>query len=597
MLSYRPVNLFEQFELKSFGKIVLLSVMIGIVAGLGAIGFTWLLHQASHWLLYTIAGYVPTVPAGEPTHRPPQMFTQGWVLVATTTRGGLITGILVYGLAPEAEGHGTDGAIRAFHRLKGAIRWRVPFVKAIASAITIGSGGSAGREGPIAQIGAGFGSWIGKLLRLTSRDRRIMVLAGMSGGVGSIFRAPLGGALFSTEVLYRDADLEHEALVPCVISSITAYAVFTALLGTHTIFDTPQHIFASAWELPFYVLLGIVCAVTGWFYTRTYNGIRDLFSKRLPIPRFLKPAIGGLLLGLLALWLPQTLGGGYGTIQQAINGELALRVLIFLIIGKVIATSLTIGSGGSGGVFAPSLFIGAMLGGAFGQLAHQIAPQIITDPSAFVLVGMASFFGGIASVPLTTVIMVTEMTGSYGLLVPLMLACVTSAFIARRWGIYEEQVVHLIDSPAHLGDFAVDVLEELKVGDIPYQEIQVKSFSEDTPLPHILKEVADVPLNSFPVVNKNGELVGIFSLNTVRSMLAGDVADNLVLAIDLATPDVITITPIETLHQAMRLFTLKNIDELPVVDPDNPKKVLGMLPRKLVIATYNKKIQELKASE
>ena len=327
--------------------------------------------------------------------------------------GGLISGLIVFNFAPEAEGHGTDAMIDSFHRKKGVIRRRVPLIKTIASAITIGSGGSAGKEGPIAQIGAGFGSFLASVLKVSDRERRIMLLAGAAGGIGAIFKAPLGAALFATEVLYRKEDFEFEAIIPCTLSSIVAFMVFTFHDGNATVFHIPAFSLATPGQLPFYAVLGVLCALVAFPYIKFFYGSRDRFFRRLNIPKSIKPAIGGLMVGIIALFLPEVLGGGYPWMQSAIDGHLAIRLMAVLIVAKIAATSFTISSGGSGGVFAPSLFIGSMLGGAFGNLCQRFFPHIITEPGAFVLVGMGGFFAGVAKVPIAALIMVAEMTGGY----------------------------------------------------------------------------------------------------------------------------------------------------------------------------------------
>jgi CIC family chloride channel protein len=427
------------------------SVLVGIVAGLGAAVFYYGLLKFQAAVLGDIVGYVPP-PAGiEGIAEPMRLPTRWWLVLLVPMAGGLLCGAIVFTFAPEAEGHGTDALVKSFHQLKGKVRARVPFVKTIASIITIGTGGSAGREGPIAQIGAGFGSFLADRLRMSDDDRRLLMLAGAAGGIGAIFRAPLGGALFLSEVLYSSTAIETAAVIPCFIASITAYMVFTQIFGTGLAIDVPSDLtFGGIGELPFYVALAILCALVGYLYVSVFYGLRDRLFRPLPIPTMLKPAVGGLMLGLLAIWLPQVLAGGYGWIQLAIDGKLTMGLMALLCLGKIFATSFTISSGGSGGVFAPSLFIGAMLGGAFGLACEEFFPEAIEQPAAFALVGMGGLFAGIARVPLTAMLMVCEMTGSYNLLVPLMLVSIINvAILAPRWTLYEQQVLTLEDSPAH----------------------------------------------------------------------------------------------------------------------------------------------------
>ncbi len=584
------------FDTEASGRLIWVSPLVGVVAGLGGAAFFKLLDLTQALMLGHIEGYYPPTAGAEAAVHAPQMPTHWWAVLLVPTIGGLLCGLLVYTLAPEAEGHGTDAMVRAFHRLGGRIRARVPFVKAVASIITIGTGGSAGREGPIAQIGAGFGSFLGEKLGLGEHERRLLMLSGGAGGIGAIFRAPLGGALFVSEVLYGSTALEFAAVIPAFIASITAYTVFSLIYGQAVIFETPKDLtFSNLAELPFYLVFAFLCAFVGYIYVAVFYGLRNRFFRKLPIPNFLKPALGGLVMGLIALQLPQLMSGGYGWMQEAINGQLALGLLLLLCFGKIIATSFTISSGGSGGVFAPSLFIGAMLGGAFGQLCYKLFPGMIAHPEAFVLVGMGGFFAGVARVPLTAMLMVCEMSGSYDLLIPLMLVCIINvAVLSSRWTLYEEQVPAMLDSPAHQGDFVIDVLEQMHVREVMDTHRKLDLVQEDTPLPKILRMAAFSNNTYFPVVNREQQLVGIFSLRDLRTVLTGDGAGPLVLATDIATTPVLTVNPTDDLHLALRRFTQKNIDEIPVIDPEQPGRIVGILSRKDVIAAYHHRVTELR---
>ena len=428
---------FSSRRMKRIWQGTLVGILIGIVSGLGAIVFNFLLQTGTRFFTHDLIGMVLGGASGETFLGIP---LARWMMLWIPALGGLISGLIVFNFAPEAEGHGTDAMIDSFHRKKGMIRKRVPMIKTIASAITIGSGGSAGKEGPIAQIGAGFGSFLASVLKVSDRQRRIMLLAGAAGGIGAIFKAPLGAALFATEVLYRKEDFEFEAIIPCILSSIVAFMVFTFHDGTATIFHIPAFSLATPAELPFYAVLGVLCALVGFPYIRFFYGSRDRFFRRLNMPKSVKPALGGLMVGIIALFLPEVLGGGYPWMQSAIDGHLAIRLMAVLIVAKIVATSFTISSGGSGGVFAPSLFIGSMLGGAFGNFCQRFFPHIITEPGAFVLVGMGGFFAGVAKVPIAALIMVAEMTGGYSLIVPMMIVSSLSYLLLGNASLYEKQV-------------------------------------------------------------------------------------------------------------------------------------------------------------
>jgi chloride channel protein, CIC family len=588
------------FDTESTGRLVLFSPVVGIVAGLGAAAFFWMLLWMQNFALGGIEGYYPP-PAGsekEAMVHAPQDPTHWWAVLLVPTIGGLVCGILVYTFAPETEGHGTDAIVKAFHYARGYIRARVPFVKTAASIVTIGTGGSAGREGPIGQIGAGFGSYLATKLGLSDRERRLLMLSGASGGIGAIFRAPLGGALYISEVLYSSTALEAAAVIPCFIGSIVAYTVFSMIYGTSLAFKTPDNLlFSNFEELPFYLVFALLCAIVGYIYVLIFYGLRNRFFRKIPVPNFVKPAIGGLMVGVIALWYPHVMSGGYGWIQAAIDDSMGWtwKMMLILCFAKILATSFTISSGGSGGVFAPSLFIGAMLGGAFGQACHHYFPDIVARPEAFVLVGMGGFFAGVARVPLTAMLMVCEMSGNYGLLVPLMLVCIVNvAVLSSRWSLFEEQVPGPIDSPAHQGDFVVDVLEQMRVRDVMKLDRKLELVPENTPLNEILRIASFAEGSYFPVVDSNQKMVGIFSLRDLRAVLTGNGSGDLIVAADIATQSVLTVTPGDDLNSAMRRFTQKNIDYLPIVAEDDKGRVLGMLSRRDVIAAYHERLSAIR---
>ena len=556
--------------------------------------FSYLLGNSTKFFSGYLAGYVPPAPAGEFIEGMPANSHPYWWLFLIPALGGLIAGIIVYVWAPEAEGHGTDAVIDSFHRLRGKIRKRVPIIKTIASVITIGSGGSAGREGPIAQIGAGFGSFLASRLKLTDRDKRLMVIAGTAAGIGSIFRSPLGGALFAAEVLYRDPEFESEGIIPAIIASIVGYSVFATFSGFTTIFNTPQFHFEHPIELIFYALLGFLCAIIGVFYIKFFYWLRNVF-RALPFPNHFKPALGGLLLGILALFIPYVWGGGYGWIQLAIYGKLGIGLMVTIAIAKIFATSFTISSGGSGGVFAPSLMIGAMIGGAFGQICHSFFPSIVSQPAAFVLVGMGGFFAGVAKVPIASLIMVCEMAGSYGLLAPLMLvSAISYLLIPRSLSIYESQVDNRIDSPAHRGDFIIDILEQLKVKDALTSKNKIIAIPEGTPLRHILNVVTETTHSYFPLLDKNGDFKGIIPMDSIRSVLLEEGVLDLVIASDLAITNIETATLEEDLNSVMKKIAINNIGNIPVLK-DGTRKVIGMLSGRELLVAYDKKILKEKS--
>jgi CIC family chloride channel protein len=588
----------EGAGIEHLGRIIIYSIIVGIISGFGALVFNAILSLVNGGFLQGLARYFPPLPGGE---RSGAVFVHArvreWIVPIIPMVGGILSGLLVYTFAPEAEGHGTDALIDAYHRRRAFIRPRVPLIKTIASAFTIGTGGSAGREGPIAQIGAGFAAYFSRILRLSDKERRALVLAGAGAGIGAIFRAPLGGALFATEVLYRQPEFEYEAIIPAFISSIVAYSLYCTLWGGGfvAIFDTPRFAFRHPMQLMFYAILAFLLALVGMFYVKTFYYTRDKIFAPLKIPRHLKPAIGGLGVGMIALFIPQVMGMGYGFVQEAIDGRLAIGFMVTLAVVKIFATSLTVGSGGSGGVFAPSLVIGGLLGGAFGQVFHAAFPGIVDEPSAFVLVGMAGFFAGVAKVPIASMIMVSEMAVGYALLVPLMLVTAVAYLFSRDdISIYEKQVNHRIDSPAHQGDFIVDILEGMKVTDILSRDRKVAFIPEASSLDEILRIAAETSSYSFPVVSSSGKMVGIISLDDVRGAFLTDGLGPLVIAKDIAVSKVDAIFPDESLNAALRKFISSGYEELPVVDRKDKSKVVGMLTRHDLIVAYNARLRRMK---
>ncbi len=570
----------------------LLSIVVGIIAGLGAILFEESLHWALYYFLHLPTGFIEP-GRGSTTDLVASLASiRSWLFLLIPTLGGLLSGLIVFSVAPEAEGHGTDAMIEAFHRGGGYIRKRVPFVKIIASAITIGSGGSAGKEGPIAQIGAGFGSFLASALKLKPRERRILVLAGASGGIGAIFHAPLGAALFAPEVLYQDAEFEFEAILPCIVSSIVASSIFDQYSGRQALF-APGLVDFNIVELLPYSLFGAICAGVGYIYVKFFYGSRDYFFKKIKIPKMFKPAVGGFFLGMVALLFPQIMDGGYGWIQAAMEGKIFWGTMLLLVFMKILATSCTISSGGSGGVFGPSVFMGAMLGGAFGFCGHALAPNWVINPAGFVIVGIGGFFAGVAKVPISSIIMACEMCGNYILLVPLMLVSAISFVLLGKTSLYEKQVISRLSSPAHMGRFARGIMEGLKVENAIIRR-PVTLIEEKTPLEDLIKIVVNSNDYYFPVINGGGRMTGILSINDIRGVLLEESLAKLIVAKDVATPNVVCVFLEESLQNALDKMAQINVDELPVVSSDDQNTIITMISKRDIIGYYYEQIRETK---
>lgn len=573
----------------------MLCAIVGIVAGLGGILFEFLVAVAKYGLMDGLAGYRPPAPGGEHTAHLTSTPFRAWVLALLPVFGGLVGGWLVFRFAPEAEGHGTDSAIDAYHNKRGRIRARVPLIKTIASAITLGTGGSAGREGPIAQIGAGFGSVLSGWLGLSVDERRMLMIAGVGAGIGAVFRAPLAGALFAAEVLYQEMDIEFEVLVPTIIASIVAYSVFTMAYGTAPLFSMPGEVtFGHPSELIPYTALAMTVALGAWIFVRSFYGVRDMFAA-WKISVYLKPIIGGVVVGSFAFFLPEALASGYGLVQKAISDphNVGIGLLVAVVLGKVITTSFTVGSGQSGGVYGPSVVIGGLIGALVGQLFTKYAPGISPPLAAFVVVGMAGFFSAAANTPISTIIMVSEMTGNYDLLVPTMWVSVIAFMIVRHTTLYENQVVGRVESPVHFGQMMGDVLQSLSVRvalkDQDHEPMVTVGAS--WPLHKVTQLYMETNHTCFPVLDGEGRLLGVIDERGLRRAVATEELDALIVAADLIEKAPV-LTPEDTLHEAMHRMVESKHDELVVVATHDDHRVIGSLSRRDLIAAYDHQIRQ-----
>jgi CIC family chloride channel protein len=580
---------------------VIYGVVVGACSGLAAVAFFVALEYATHFTMVTLVREPPPEPPpGDAFLAAPSEGTgppRRWLFFLMPALGGLASGLLVWRLAPEAGGTGTDELIRAFHQARGVMRPRVPLVKAIATILTLSTGGSAGKEGPVAQVGGGIGSLVAGLLGLSARDRRVLLLAGTAGGLGAIFRAPLGSAITAVEIVYRE-DFESEALVPAVISSITAYVVFVLLVGGHTIFAIPQIAAFRPIEIPGYVLLALLSAPVGRAYIALFHFMRRGVFAKLPIAKPLRPMLGGLCVGAIGLFVPEAYGTGWGWLQRTLNGDVVVASLAWIVAAKILTTTLTVGSGGSGGVFGPTLFIGGMLGALIGFGGASLAPAFFPNPAAYVLVGMASFFAGVASAPIGAMLMVAEMSGGYALLPPLVLVSVLAMLLARGSSIYENQVKDRFSSPAHLDDLTVNVLEEMRVGDVFRRSDSVPVVSSSMrfeALRRLLLSGADATL---PVVDNVGRLVGLVTAEQLRPVLDERQLDSFIVASDVAVPP-LSLLPDDDLYRAHELFRSTSCPQIPVleaptsVSPEGDLqhgRIVGMLDYRDMMSAYEREL-------
>ncbi len=571
------------------GKWFIYATLTGVAVGLGAIVFFVLLDLTSVFLLNHVSGFPFSHPINEKPlleliHKP---FNKV-IFIIIATSGGFLSGLIMHLVAVETKGGGTGEVIKSYHN-NIPIRARVPFVKTIVSVLSLGVGGAGGREGPAAHIGAGLGYRIGKLLHLSDKEKRIMMICGMAGGIGAIFRSPMGAAIYSTEVLYKDVDFEHEALLPAAISSIIAYSIFSAKFGWVHMFSTPLMKFQNPLELISYTVLALVCAVSGIFFINVFNSVSKMFGN-INAPLYIKTALGGLIIGILGALMPDSVGMGYGIMQNAFLNKTTFTALLLIGVIRMFATSVTIGSGNSAGMFAPSLVIGAAIGGGFGGYLHSIAPYMVDNPASFALVGMAGFFAATAKTPLSVIILVAEITGNYELIVPSMWVVAISFLLSSRYSIEHYQVKDRAHSKIHKYEYIKDVLENIKVKDLMHKKFEyVDNSAKLSTIYNILSKTKQTDI---PVLSKDKKISGIITLHVLKSILGESELSEFLVAEDIANRDVITATLDENLNNIMHKIGFKEINTIPIVDENG--KIIGIITRKDIIKSYNDATKSLK---
>ncbi len=551
-------------------RYIVLPVIIGLLSGLFAVLFVYALDFITQHVLEEIVGYFQPIPAGE-GKRP--NFTEyperAFLLPLVVAVGGLISGLLTYYLSPESAGVGTDAAIKAYHNSE-KLSLKSSLVKLITSAITIGTGGTSGREGPIALIGAGIGSSVAGLFRLSPKDRRIAIAVGLGAGIAAIFKAPLAGAIISAEVFFKK-DFEIEAMIPSFIASVVSYSVFGLVFGFQPIFETeiPPMLNVQIPNLVAYVGLGVVCALVVRFYVWLFFRIKESFDN-LRFPTYIKPALGGFFAGLVGMATPVAIGNGYGWLQLIMDGkESSLAFVILGIFGVILGMSFTIGSGGSGGVFGPSVIIGGLVGAAYSMSLSEFYSFKFHVPS-FMIVGMVSLFAGAAKAPLSTLILIAEMTKGYELLVPAMISVFTAYFLSGKRSIFPSQVDTRLDSPAHREDWGILALERIKVREVMKTPITVAPSDSVQRAYEIIKSRL---IGGLPVV-KEGRLVGIITKSDIMSVSPPE--RQTLKVEDIMSERVLTVNPDSTLAQAFEVMLSRGIGRLPVVEEN---KLVGIVAR------------------
>ncbi|RLI82520.1 hypothetical protein DRP07_05080 [Archaeoglobales archaeon] len=561
-------------------KFNLLAIITGVTCGFIAIGFRYLIFGFNDLFFSGLGSAMG--------------FISPYYLILIPAIGGIFVGFLTYYFAPEAKGHGVPEVMNAVALQGGRIRPRVVAVKALASSICIGSGGSAGREGPIVQMGSATGSTIAQLLRLTPYQTKILVACGAAGGIAGTFNTPIAGVLFSLELIIRE--LKIRSFTPIVISSVFATIVsriFLGFLGIKTafVFEVPPYTLKTPYEIVFYLFLGLLAGAVALTYTKTLYRFEDFFEA-IKIPEYIKPSIGGFIVGMIGLVVflttgkTHTFGVGYESIEMLFRGELVFEVVLALVFLKILATSITLGSGGSGGIFAPSLFIGSMLGAAYGMVLQMLFPTVVSNHIAYAIVGMAAVFAGASRATLTSTIIVFEMTGDYAIILPLMFACVISCTFFK---IFSEDTIYTLKLRRRgiiiEQEMDVNLMRTIRVRDIMKREID--TVTEDTPVSELSKRISKTGHMGFPVV-RDGKLVGMVTHSDFENI--EDTRGLYVL--DIMTTDVIKAYPDETLEDVIMKSGGRDISHFPVVDPSDDSKLIGFFTKGDIIRAYTRKRME-----
>lgn len=551
---------------------VIIAVSIGVGAGLASIVFRRLIDQMQYLFFYALGGLLENALGVT-------------VTIALVALGGLIVGLLTTYVSPESKGHGVPDVMLAVAQRGGRIRPAIVLFKTLTAAITIGSGGSAGREGPIVQIGASFGSAIAQLLRLPDRRTVLSVACGAAGGIAATFNAPMSGVIFALEVILSRFTALSFGLVVMSAASATVVSHALSAEGDSPAFNVLQeHAMRGVPDLFFFIVLGALCALVAWIYTRLLYLVEDV-SDGAKIPAYLKPAIGGALVGLVAIWTPQVMGTSYTAIEASLNNHMAMQTLFVLCAAKIVCTAFTVGSGGSGGIFAPALYVGAMFGGGFGSLMNLWFPGYASPPGAFALVGMAAVFGGAAHAPVTAIFILFEMTDDYRIIIPLMSATVISTLVSQRLSRESIYTMKLKRGGIDLSRSRdVNLMDAVTVAEA--MDECVEAVPPNLPLADLIDLLKQGHRTGFPVLDVEGRLAGIVTMRDVEeAILARRNPEELTVS-DICTRNVAVCRPDQTLSEALSQFGAHNFGRLPVIDPDHPDHIMGILDRSHIISAY-----------
>lgn len=568
----------QQVKTAEHTFIILLAILIGVLAGLGAVGIRWLIKTVSS-LSFSGSGNVYENILNTSWY---------WILIIPVI-GGMIVGPIIHFFAPEAKGHGVPEVMQAILLKSGRIRPRVALVKTIASAITIGTGGSVGREGPIIQIGASLGSTIGQFVKIHPNKLKTLVGCGAAAGIAAAFNAPIAGALFAVEIILMDFAVAQFS--PIVISSVMATVVSRFFEGNFAAFKVPAYQLVSPIEIFFYFVLGVVCGLISFTFIKALYYSEDVFDDKIKIREYYKPAIGGLIIGATALLFPQIMGLGYETVNLALKGEILWYLALILVFIKIFATSVTLGSGGSGGIFTPSLFMGAMVGYFFGTFIHSYLPGITGSPNAYALVAMGGLVAGTTRAPITAIIIVFEMTNDYNIILPLMITCIISTIISSKFSAESIYTLKLLMRNISIKEGTDEnIMATVSVKDVYSREFH--SFNVQDDFLKIIEIVIKSKSMDFPVINNDSAICGMISITDVKEHLnKGEELHNILIAGDILRIDFEMIDEDSDGKSAMQIMSKYDYEGLPVCSKQNPRRVIGMLWRKDLQDAYIKESQ------
>ena len=577
--SHRFARFIDRAKLSEHTFMIVVAIVIGILAGFAAIGIRAMIKGISYLSFEGPGSVLENI-----------MNAPWYIVVLAPIIGGLIVGPLIYFFAPEAKGHGVPEVMQAILLEGGRIRARVALIKALASAISIGTGGSVGREGPIIQIGSSLGSTVGQFFRVPSKRLKTMVGCGAAAGIAAAFNAPIAGALFAVEIILMDFAVAQFS--PIVISSVMATVISHTFEGDFASFIVPKYELASPYELIFYFALGAGSGLISYLFIKMLYTFEDVFDNKMSLPEYYKPFIGGIGIGLTALVFPQIMGVGYDTINIALHGNMIWYFALALIFMKIFATSLTLGSGGSGGIFAPSLFMGAMLGSFFGSFVHYFFPAITATPGAYALVAMGGLVAGTTRAPITAIIIVFELTNDYRIILPLMITCIISTIISTR--LSRESIYTLKLLMRNIGikeGLETNVMESIFVKDVLIRDFDSLSVSDN--FSQVVNKVIRGRGPDYPVVTKDSKVTGIISLYDIKQhFFERDSLKNILIADDISEKDFELILPNDDCHIALDKISKCGLEGLPVVEDQDSKRVIGMIWRKDIQDAYQKEIEK-----